>query len=123
MAASLFERSGGFATVSRIVSCYDRVLDHDRLAVYFEDIDLPRLMDHQTKFIASVMGGPVSYSDEHLRRVHRRFNITNEDFDAMIGLLESTFLEFKFPPEEVAAVIGDVARRRPVIVAGGDGDG
>ncbi|HSH41905.1 MAG TPA: hypothetical protein VK973_07260 [Arenicellales bacterium] len=65
--ATIFERCGGFAKVSRIVmSFYDRVGDSEILAPYFETTDMRVLVDHQTKFVASLMGGPASYGDETL---------------------------------------------------------
>ena len=60
-----FERLGGFARVRLIVSdFYDKVLDSERLARHFAGIDMRQLIDHQTKFIAAIMGGPAAFSDE-----------------------------------------------------------
>ena len=43
---TLFDKYGGFATVSKVVmSFYDRVLDSDQIGEYFEDIDMKRLID------------------------------------------------------------------------------
>jgi len=58
MSTSLFEHYGGFAKISRVVSeFYDKMLESPNLASYFENTDMRRLVDHQTKFIASLMGG------------------------------------------------------------------
>lgn len=55
---TLFDKYGGFAAVSKLVMAfYDRILDSDQVGGYFEDIDMKRLIDHQTKFVASIMGG------------------------------------------------------------------
>jgi len=55
---TLFDKYGGFATVSRIVSAfYDEVLESEQLRPYFRGLDMRRLVDHQTKFIAALMGG------------------------------------------------------------------
>ena len=57
MASTMFERYGGFASVSKIVSeFYDKVLDSPSLSPFFDGIPMKRLVDHQTKFIAQVMG-------------------------------------------------------------------
>lgn len=67
MTATLFQKYGGFASISRVVlTFYDKALDSDQIGGFFDDIDMPRLVDHQTKFIASLLGGPASYSDERL---------------------------------------------------------
>lgn len=62
MAQSLFEKYGGFAQISKVVMVfYDKVLDPDLVGPFFDNIDMRRQIDHQTQFIASVMGGPASY--------------------------------------------------------------
>ena len=70
---TLFEKYGGFSTLSKVVmSFYDKVLDSDQVGDYFEDVDMKKQIDHQTKFIASIMGGPASFTDDMLRRVHAK---------------------------------------------------
>lgn len=71
MAASTFERYGGFATISKVVmALYDKAPDSDVIGDFFEDIGMPALIDQQTKFVAMAMGGPASYTNEMLRQVH-----------------------------------------------------
>jgi hypothetical protein len=51
--ATMFERYGGFATVSKVVMAfYDKALDSDVIGVYFENVDMPALIDHQTNLSA-----------------------------------------------------------------------
>ena len=46
MARSLFEKYGGFKTVSKIVmDFYEMALDSDQIGDYFENIDMGRLID------------------------------------------------------------------------------
>lgn len=114
----MFERYGGFGTVHRVVlAFYDKMLDSDVVAVYFDDIDMAGLVDHQTRFISQVMGGPVSYSNEILQQVHASLGITQEAFDEMAALLEKTLREFEVQPEDVRAIITDIRARRPYIVS------
>ena len=116
-ADTIFERYGGFAKVSRVVaSFYDRVLDAPLLAPYFAGIDMRRQIDHQTKFIAALMGGPASYTREHLQRVHARLGITDEAFDELTLLLRETLEDFDFDESDIATVYADVAAYRSVVV-------
>ena len=86
---TIFERSGGFASVRKVVSTfYEYVLESEEVAPYFEGIDMRRQIDHQSKFISAMMGGPGSYSDEHLARVHARLNIDRSAFLVIGGLLK-----------------------------------
>lgn len=114
---SIFDRYGGFATIRKVVSSfYEKVLDSDVIAHHFEDVDMRRLIDHQARFISAVTGGPASYSDEHLRRVHRGFGITTAEFREMVDLLEETLEDFDFEQADVATVVAEIRRREGVIV-------
>ena len=65
---------------------YEMALDSDQIGGHFEDIDMPRLIDHQTKFVSSLVGGPASFSDDRIEAVHRHLNISHADFDEMADL-------------------------------------
>ena len=118
MKATMFERYGGFGTVHRVVlSFYDKMLDSDIVGPYFDDIDMSALVDHQTKFISQVMGGPASYTNEVLEQVHRNIGVTDTAFDEMAEILRRTLEEFEFKDEDVRAVVADIQSRRPYIVA------
>ncbi len=117
--ATIFEKAGGFAKVSRIVSAfYDKVLESPVLAPYFEGTDMRRLIDHQTKFIAQAMGGPASYSDQELARVHARHDVTDEAFAEMVELLEEALEDFGLDDEDVETVCSAIVARKPHIVRG-----
>lgn len=118
MSQTMFERYGGFATVSKVVMAfYDKALDSDIIGAYFEDVDLRRLIDHQTKFVSSVMGGPASYSDEQLRVLHAHLDITTEAFNEMLELFEETLEDFEFEQEDVDHIVRYLAGRAPYIIA------
>jgi hemoglobin len=117
MAQSIFERSGGFAKVNRVVmSFYERVLDSPIMSPYFVATDMKRLVDHQTKFVAFLLGGPASFSDEHLKRVHAHMGIDRRAFEEMVSLLTETLEDFDFSEEDIAVVEKELERRAPLIV-------
>jgi len=118
MAQTIYERAGGFATVRKIVSdFYDKVLDSPRLQRHFEGIDMRVLIDHQTKFIASVMGGPAAFSDDALERVHKHLGITQQDFAEMTELLRETLEDFDLAESDVDEVCRQITKRERVIVS------
>jgi hemoglobin len=118
MAPSVYEKYGGFARISRVVlDFYDRLLDDDDLGPYFDDIDLGRVVDHQTKFVAALLGGPANYSDEQIRQVHRRLEITPGHFDRLEAILRDTLSNHGLVPEDVANVVAEFERRRELVVA------
>ena len=114
---TIFERYGGFATVRKVVSAfYDYVLEDEVMAPYFEGIDMRRQIDHQSKFISAVMGGPGSYSDEHLERVHARLGITHEAFVVMGDLLKEAMEDHDMATADVAAVMHEIVIREHLVV-------
>ena len=117
MAGTTFEKYGGFSTVSRIVmDFYERVLDSDEVGHHFDDVDMARLMDHQTKFISSTLGGPIAMSDERLRVVHQQINITDKEFDEVARMLADALRDHGMEEKDIAAVVAAVDAKRPLIV-------
>jgi hemoglobin len=116
---TMFERYGGLAFVTRFVlSFYDRVLASVRLAPFFANSDMQRLVEHQAKFISSVMGGPTSYSNAVLRETHEHLDIDDQAFDEMIFLFKTTLKDFKISDTDVEAIIADLNARRKYVVNG-----
>jgi hemoglobin len=117
MSHSIFERYGGFAKVSRVVmGFYEKILDSPVTSPYFTGTDMRRLIDHQTKFIASMMGGPASFTNDHLGRVHARLGITEAAFNEAVALLKETLEDFGFEDEDVRQVADEVVSRKSYIV-------
>jgi len=118
MTRSVLERYGGFPFLSRVVMAfYDKVLDSDILAPYFEGVDMRRLIDHQTKFIAFLMGGPASYTNEHIARTHERLGIDRPAFDEMIATMRETLEDFEMDEGDVATVVHELRSRAPWVIS------
>ena len=117
MAQTMFERYGGFATLSKVVmSLYDKVLDSDVAGLFFDDVDMRRLIDHQTKFISQLMGGPATYTDAMLRQLHARLGIHDAAFDEVMDLFEETLEDFELEPEDIEYLMDEMNSKRPFIV-------
>ncbi|WP_109464899.1 group I truncated hemoglobin [Albibacillus kandeliae] len=118
MSRTLFEKYGGFKSISRIVlTFYEMVLDSERIGDHFENVDMARLIDHQTKFIASLMGGPASFSDERLEQVHRHLGIDDGDFDEVEALLAEALEEHGVSAEDIRVIGAVIETKRSLIVA------
>ncbi|MEL6198262.1 MAG: group 1 truncated hemoglobin, partial [Pseudomonadota bacterium] len=103
--------------ISRVVlAFYDRVLDSDIIGDRFEETEMTRLIDHQTKFMAALLGGPSSHTPEHLRQVHHPLGLTEEEFAEMAVLLRETLDEHKFTPDDADEVMRLVAGYKDMIV-------
>ena len=118
MRQTIFERYGGFSKISQIVmSFYDKILDSPTTSPYFTGIDMKRLIDHQIKFFAALMGGPASYTNDHLERVHARFAITESAFKEALLLMRDTLEEFNFREDDMQCVVDEMMSRKNYIVA------
>jgi len=114
---TIFERYGGFATVRKVVSTfYEYVLEDEVVSPYFAGIDMRRQIDHQSKFVSMVMGGPASYSDDHLERVHRPLGIDHAAFVVIAGLLQEAMEDHGMAPADVQAVVKEFAAREHLVV-------
>jgi hemoglobin len=117
MSQSIFERYGGFAKISRLVmSFYEKMLSSPITSRYFANTNMRKLIDHQTKFIASMMGGPASYTNEHLERVHAHLGITESAFSEAVTMLTETLEDHDFEDDDVQAVEDEVMSRKNFVV-------
>lgn len=117
MSQTIFERYGGFSKVSKMVmSFYEKMIDSPVTSPFFANTDMKRLIDHQTKFIASMMGGPASYTNDHLERVHANLGITEEAFLEAVDILEETLEDFDMADEDIEQVKDEVFSRKNFIV-------
>lgn len=115
---TVFERNGGFASVNRVVmSFYEKVLDSPVTSPYFASTDMRTLIDHQTRFIASMMGGPASYTNDHLERVHARIGITEAAFHEAVSLLTEALEDHNYSDEDIRIVADEVMSRKRYIVS------
>lgn len=113
----MFERYGGFAQVSKLVmALYDKILDSDIAGPYFDGVDIRRLIDHQTKFVSQVMGGPATYTNEQLQQLHAHLDITDDAFAEVMMLFEETLEDFDFQADDVAFIMDELEGRKRWVV-------
>lgn len=117
MEKSLFDKYGGFSTVSKIVlTLYDRLLEDDDVGPFFDDVDLSRLIDHQTKFVSSLMGGPASFSDDHIERAHRGMQIEDHQFDRLKEIVTEVLTDFEVEAPDIETIVGAFEARREILI-------
>ena len=117
MSQTLYQKYGGFGAISRVVmDFYDRLLDSERVGDYFDDVDMKKLIDHQTKFIAYLLDGPADYTGERLGQLHGHLNIDGADFDEMKQILSDTLADHGFEDADRRTVIDIIESHRGVIV-------
>ncbi len=116
---TLYDKYGGFARIHPVVmDFYDRLLDSDELGPYFDEIDMKRLIDHQTKFISGLLGGPMEIDDTRLYTAHQHLSVTAAHFTELQHILHDTLVDAGFEPQDVEAVAQAVEAKRGLVVAG-----
>ena len=84
---------------------------------------MEKLVEHQSMFLASILGGPASYSDDELRAVHRHLEIKQDAFDCMLILLRDSLQQEGLSATNTEVVLEEFDGRRASIIANGNGSG
>ena len=117
MQQSLFDKYGGFSVVSKIVlDLYGRLMDDDDVGPFFDDVEFAKIVDHQTKFVSSLMGGPASYTDEQIENLHGGIKIGNHHFNQLTAILTEVLLKHGVTDEDACLIIGEFDSRRQLVV-------
>lgn len=113
---SLYDELGGEAAVEAAVDIFYRhVLTDDRIAHWFEDVDMERQAVKQKAFLTMAFGGPHRYTGQDMRSGHAHLvarGLNDEHFDAVAENLEKTLNELEVPPVKIAQVLELVETQR-----------
>jgi truncated hemoglobin YjbI len=104
---TLYERIGGEPAVDKAVELfYDKVIADDRIAGYFDNLDMVAQANKQKKFLTMVFGGPSEYSGLDMRNAHINLGLGEEHFNAVVESLALTMQELGVSDTD----IGEVAK-------------
>jgi len=109
MTDSLYEKLGGEAAVNAAVDIfYRKVLADDRIARFFEGVDMDAQASKQKAFLTMAFGGPNNYSGKDMRDGHAHLvkdGLNDTHFDAVVENLGATLKELGVSDD----LIGEVA--------------
>lgn len=124
MSENLFEELGGAERIAAILDAmYAAVVEDPELAPFFEKTDMQRLRRMQFEFIASALGGPVSYSGGELQAIHAGKGITAHHFSRFVGHLADAMKVHDATPHQIDSMLGKIALYRDRIVGSANVDG
>ena len=107
---TLYERIGGTPAVKAAVDIfYGKVLADDRIAHFFEGVDMANQAGKQRAFLVMAFGGPNTYTGADMRRGHAHLvarGLNDGHFDAVVENLAATLTELGVS----TADIGEVAK-------------
>lgn len=116
--STIYDRIGGADAVRAAVDLfYRKVTADERINHHFETTNMARLKAHQRAMITAVAGGPNEYSGRSMHDAHAHLDITNDEFDTVVGHLVDTLNELGVPQEEIDRLAPPVLALRTDIVA------
>ena len=102
---TLYERIGGEPAVDKAVEMfYEKVIADERIAGYFDNLDMLAQANKQKKFLTMVFGGPSEYTGLDMRKAHIHLGLGEEHFNAVVENLALTLQELGVSPEDVGEV-------------------
>ena len=110
--ATLYEQIGGPAAVDAAVDLfYRKVLVDDRIARFFDGVDMDRQRSKQKAFLTMAFGGPHNYSGKDMRAGHAhlvKMGLNDSHFDAVVELLGATLRDLGVQ-EDLIKQVGAIA--------------
>jgi len=104
---SVYEKIGGDAAVNAAVDIfYRKVLSDDRIAHFFDTVDMEAQHAKQKAFLTMAFGGPNNYTGKDMREAHKHMNLTEEHFTAVAECLVGTLQELSVPQEYIDEIVG-----------------
>jgi hemoglobin len=107
--STLYEQLGGSAAVDAAVDVfYRRVLSDDRIAHFFDSVDMERQAAKQKAFLTMAFGGPNHYTGQDMRNAHAHLvkdGLTDIHFDAVVEHLDGSLRELGVADELIAQVV------------------
>ena len=105
---SLYDQLGGAAAVDAAVDIfYRKMLLDDRVASYFEAVDMDRQRAKQKAFLTMVLGGPNAYTGKDMRAAHAHLiarGLNDVHVDVVIQHLGDTLRELGASPAQIGEV-------------------
>ncbi len=120
---SLYDRLGGLAPISVVVSDFIDVLVPDAMLNKNPAIDAarkrvppPYLKYHVTGLVCEVTGGPCKYSGRNMKESHASLNITDREWDRMVAIFKDVLAKHKVPAQETEELLKIVGSTKADIV-------
>jgi hemoglobin len=105
---SLYERLGGEpAFTAAVDEFYRRMLSDERVAHFFDDVDMEGQIAKQKAFLTFVTGGPAEYTGNDMRKAHEHLlarGLSGEHVDIVVEHLGGTLIGLGASGDDVAEV-------------------
>lgn len=118
---SIYARLGGQAAIDAAVDLfYEKMLADERVAFFFEDVNMKVQVRKQKEYLSAAFGGPEPWTGEDMRAAHADLDLKERDFHAVAENLQTTLEELEVDDElirEIMTLVGslkdEVLNREP----------
>jgi hemoglobin len=118
---TLYERLGGRDAIRAVVDdFYDRLLEDETIAPFFEGADVERLRRTQTDFLCEAAGGPETYDAAPVREAHIDVPFEPAHIQHAVEHLQTSLAAHDVPAEDAEAVVAAVAAHEEDLLASAD---
>ncbi len=126
---SLYDRLGGLAPISVVVSDFIDALVPDSLLNQNPAIDAtrksvpaPYLKYHVTALVCQATGGPCQYHGRGMKESHAHLNITEREWTRMVAIFKEVLAKHRVPEKETQELVDIVESTKADIVVAGTRD-
>jgi len=74
------------------------------------------LMEHQTSFTCFMMGGPVSFSDSHLKAVHKHMSLTQVEWNEFMRIINIVLVDFEMEKDDIKIFLSNIESKKDLII-------
>ncbi|RAL25736.1 group I truncated hemoglobin [Thermoflavimicrobium daqui] len=114
---TLYERLGGRPRIKMIVQdSFYALLSDDRVSHHFVGVDIERLTNVLISFFENMLGGPLDYSGESLRKAHSGLNITSEEYDIFLSYVRQILRKYTVSIPDIAKIESLLRSYKPHII-------
>ena len=120
---SLYERLGGLAPISVVVSDFVDALVTDAVMNENPAIDAARehvpaayLKYHVTAMVCQATGGPCQYHGRDMKESHAHLNITEKEWDRMVTIFKEVLAKHEVPEKEAQEILAILGSTKADIV-------
>jgi hemoglobin len=114
---TLYQRLGGLDAIRAVVNDFlGRVTADARINAFFRGLDDEDLKAKLTDQICQATGGPCHYTGKSMREAHAQLNVTDADFDALVGDLAASLDHLNVGAREKNELLGALGGMRKDIV-------
>ena len=122
----LWDRLGGEQAVSAVVHDFvaaaaaDPKVNFSRNGAYKLDGPAATALERKiVEFVSSATGGPLKYSGKDMKAAHAGMRITDDEFNALAGVLVSTLKKYRVPQADIDELVSIVGTTKKDIVESG----